>query len=179
MQQYAGKAPLTIIAGTARAVQKGIASWYGRNFHGRSTANGERFDMHALSAAHPTLPMASYVRVRNLENQREVIVRINDRGPFHGGRIIDLSYAAAHQLDMVRGLGNVVLELLTGADLRAARSGRGAGTMTAEGAEPVATVASADAHPVDVPFAFGAAVGGESTASGNAEAAAAGVAVTP
>ncbi len=117
------QAPLDIIAGTARSVQKGIASWYGRAFHGRPTASGERFDMNALSAAHPTLPLSSYVRVRNSENNREVVVRINDRGPFHGGRIIDLSYAAAQQLDL-RGLGKVVLELITGSELQAMRNGR-------------------------------------------------------
>ncbi len=129
------EAPLNIIAGTAKSVQKGIASWYGRAFHGRPTASGERFDMHALSAAHPTLPLSSYVRVRNSENNREVVVRINDRGPFHGGRIIDLSYAAAQQLD-VRGLGKVVLELITGSELQAIRNGRRVQTASNDAAEP-------------------------------------------
>lgn len=78
--------------------QTGIASWYGRDFHGKQTANGERYDMHALSAAHTTLPMPTLVRVTNLENGRSVIVRINDRGPFVKNRLIDLSYAAARQL---------------------------------------------------------------------------------
>lgn len=76
----------------------GSASWYGSNFHGRRTANGEVYDMHALSAAHPTLPMPSYVRVTNLANRRSVIVRVNDRGPYHGDRIIDLSGKAAELL---------------------------------------------------------------------------------
>ena len=147
MHTQAGKAPLTIIAGTARAVQRGIASWYGRNFHGRPTASGERFDMHALSAAHPTLPLASYVRVRNLDNHKEVVVRINDRGPFHGGRIIDLSYAAAQQLDMVRGLGNVVLELITSGDVRPKRNERVI-TATAKRSESLASVPSAEPSPV-------------------------------
>ena len=80
--------------------QIGIASWYGRDFHGRLTANGEIFDMHALSAAHPTLPLPSFVHVTNLENGRTLIVRVNDRGPFKPGRIIDLSRRAAHQLGM-------------------------------------------------------------------------------
>ena len=74
--------------------ETGIASWYGRKFHGRKTANGERFDMNYLSAAHRTLPMPSIVRVTNLENGRKVVVRINDRGPYVDGRIIDLSKGA-------------------------------------------------------------------------------------
>jgi rare lipoprotein A len=80
--------------------QRGSASWYGSDFHGRRTASGERFDMNALTAAHRTLPLASYVRVTNIKNQKSVIVRINDRGPFHRGRIIDLSKAAAKALGM-------------------------------------------------------------------------------
>jgi rare lipoprotein A len=88
--------------------QTGRASWYGRHFNGRRTANGERYDMHALTAAHKTLPLASYVRVTNLENQKSVIVRINDRGPYVRGRVIDLSYAAASALGLHHlGLGRV------------------------------------------------------------------------
>ncbi|QLF70479.1 septal ring lytic transglycosylase RlpA family protein [Peteryoungia desertarenae] len=78
----------------------GLASWYGRDFHGRKTANGEVFDKYHLSAAHPTLPLPSYARVTNVENGSSVIVRINDRGPFHGNRIIDLSKRTAEVLDM-------------------------------------------------------------------------------
>ncbi len=78
--------------------ESGIASWYGRDFHGRKTANGERYDMHALSAAHKTLPLPTLVRVTNLDNGRSIIVRVNDRGPFVKGRLIDLSYAAAREL---------------------------------------------------------------------------------
>jgi len=78
--------------------QSGIASWYGRRFHGRPTASGEKYNMYAMTAAHPTLPIPSYVRVTSLENGRSVVVRINDRGPFLHGRIIDLSYAAAGKL---------------------------------------------------------------------------------
>ena len=78
--------------------QHGIASWYGRDFHGKRTANGEIYDMHALSAAHTTLPMPTLVRVTNLENGRSVVVRVNDRGPFVKDRLIDLSYAAAKEL---------------------------------------------------------------------------------
>jgi rare lipoprotein A len=81
--------------------QTGRASWYGEPHHGRRTANGERFDMNALTAAHPTLPFGTRLRVVNLDNDREVEVRVNDRGPSIPGRIIDLSYAAARALDAV------------------------------------------------------------------------------
>ena len=81
-----------------RSVQSGFASWYGTPHHGRRTANGERYDMHALTAAHPALPMGTRLAVTNLENGRSVQVRVNDRGPFVRGRILDLSYAAARQL---------------------------------------------------------------------------------
>ena len=77
---------------------EGLASWYGDDFHGRLTANGEIFDMNAISAAHPTLPMPSYVRVTNLANRRSIIVRVNDRGPYHGDRVIDLSHKTAELL---------------------------------------------------------------------------------
>ncbi len=81
---------------------RGIASWYGPNFHAKKTSNGETYNMHAMTAAHKTLPMNTMVRVDNLENGKSVIVRINDRGPFVAGRIIDLSNKAAHGIDMVR-----------------------------------------------------------------------------
>ncbi|MGM0519080.1 MAG: septal ring lytic transglycosylase RlpA family protein [Campylobacterota bacterium] len=80
----------------------GIASWYGPNFHAKKTSNGETYDMYAMTAAHKTLPMNTMVRVDNLENNKSVIVRINDRGPFVAGRIIDLSNKAAHSIDMVK-----------------------------------------------------------------------------
>ncbi len=81
--------------------ERGVASWYGRKFHGRLTSNREVYDMHALTAAHKTLPLPTWVEVRNLRNNRSVVVRVNDRGPFVHNRIIDLSYAAARELDMV------------------------------------------------------------------------------
>lgn len=93
--------------------QRGLASWYGRKFHGRRTASGERYDMYAMTAAHPTLPIPSYARVRNPANGREVVVRVNDRGPFHKGRIIDLSHAAALKLGVLRGVAPVEVERLT------------------------------------------------------------------
>jgi rare lipoprotein A len=80
----------------------GVASWYGADFHGRRTANGEIYDMRALTAAHPTLPLPSYVTVTNLSNGRTLLVRVNDRGPYANGRIIDLSWAVARHLDMAR-----------------------------------------------------------------------------
>lgn len=94
--------------------ETGIASWYGRPFHGRRTANGERFDMHAMTAAHKTLPFGSLVLVRNPANERQVVVRINDRGPFRRGRIIDLSQAAARALG-IAGLAPVELRPATAA----------------------------------------------------------------
>jgi len=81
--------------------EQGLASWYGTKFHGRHTSNGEVYNMYAMTAAHKTLPLPAYVHVTNLDNGKEIIVRVNDRGPFHEGRIIDLSYAAASRLDMM------------------------------------------------------------------------------
>ena len=90
--------------------ERGLASWYGRKFHGRRTASGEVYNMYAMTAAHPTLPIPSYARVRNPANSREVVLRINDRGPFHAGRVLDLSYSAALKLDLLRGVGPVELQ---------------------------------------------------------------------
>jgi rare lipoprotein A len=102
--------------------QVGRASWYGRRFDGRRTASGERYDMNALTAAHKTLPLASYVRVTNMANHKEVVVKINDRGPYVRGRVIDLSYAAAKLLGIQhRGTARVQIEGLTQEEARAAR----------------------------------------------------------
>ncbi len=96
----------------------GMASWYGDDFHGRYTANGEVFDMNSISAAHPTLPLPSYVRVTNLANNRSIIVRVNDRGPYTGGRLIDLSVKTAQLLDFHgRGLARVKVEYVGRAPL--------------------------------------------------------------
>jgi rare lipoprotein A len=93
--------------------QRGIASWYGRKFHGQKTAIGEVYDMFAMTAAHPTAPLPSFARVTNPRSGKTVIVRVNDRGPFHSGRIVDLSYAAAHRIGIAQGgSGEVELELL-------------------------------------------------------------------
>ena len=82
--------------------ERGVASWYGKKFHGRLTSNQERYNMHAMTAAHKSLPLPTYVRVKNLRNNKSVVVRINDRGPFVHNRIIDLSYSAARKLDMIK-----------------------------------------------------------------------------
>lgn len=95
----------------------GVASWYGVPFHGRIAASGERFDMNAMTAAHPTMPLPSYARVRNLANGREVVVRVNDRGPFRHGRIIDLSRAAARRIG-IGGIGMVEVVRLTHDEIR-------------------------------------------------------------
>ncbi len=94
-------------------VQKGLASWYGPNFHGKLTSNREIYNMHALTAAHKTLPFGVYVRVTNLNNGKSVVVRINDRGPFIKGRIIDLSYAGAKKLGLdISGVAPVKIKVL-------------------------------------------------------------------
>lgn len=91
----------------------GYASWYGNKFHGHLTSNGERYNMFAMSAAHKNLPLPSYLQVTNTDNGKQIIVRVNDRGPFHQGRIIDLSYAAAKKLDMLKsGTAKVKIILL-------------------------------------------------------------------
>lgn len=91
--------------------QRGVASWYGKRFHGQKTSSGETYDMYAMTAAHPILPIPSYARVTSVKTGRHVVVRINDRGPFHSGRIIDLSYAAAYRLGFIgAGSGEVEIE---------------------------------------------------------------------
>ncbi len=109
------------IAHDAAFKERGLASWYGKKFHGRSTANGETYNMYAMTAAHPRLPIPSYVRVRNPANGREAIVRVNDRGPFIRGRIIDLSYTAALKLDLLRGVAPVEIERITFDEIRTGR----------------------------------------------------------
>jgi rare lipoprotein A len=107
-----------------RIVQSGLASWYGSDFHGRKTANGEVFDRASISAAHPTMPLPSYARVTNLRNSRSIVVRVNDRGPYHGGRVMDVSQKVAESLDFRRhGTAQVRVEFLgrapiTGSDDR-------------------------------------------------------------
>lgn len=103
----------TVLADSKGYQATGVASWYGTKFHGRKTSNGEIYDMYAMTAAHKTLPIPSYVRVTNLKNKRSVVVRVNDRGPFHDNRIIDLSYTAAVKLDIQKtGTGFVKVTAL-------------------------------------------------------------------
>jgi rare lipoprotein A len=120
--------------------ERGVASWYGRKFHGQKTSTGEVYDMFAMTAAHPTLPLPSYARVTSVGNGRSVVVRVNDRGPFLHGRVIDLSYVAAHRLGIAqRGSGEVVVEAILPGD---------AGPPAARPLPPVLESASAETAPV-------------------------------
>jgi rare lipoprotein A len=106
-------------------VQRGLATWYGKKFHGRRTASGEVYDMYKITAAHPTLPIPSYARVTNLVNGKQIIVRINDRGPFHSDRIIDLSFTAALKLDILsKGSSQLEVERLLPRDIAAMAENR-------------------------------------------------------
>jgi len=132
--------------------ERGLASWYGRKFHGRRTASGEVYDMYAMTAAHPTLPIPSYARIRNPANGREVVVRVNDRGPFFASRIVDLSYAAAFKLDLLRGVAPVELERITFDDIRTgAWRGGGVRVAAAAVAAPDAAGSAADVPVVAAP----------------------------
>ncbi len=129
----------TPLTGDAPYRQRGMASWYGRQFHGNRTANGETYDMFAMTAAHPILPIPSYVRVTNVRSGRSVIVRVNDRGPFKHDRVIDLSYAAATKLGIAAaGTGEVEVERITMTQIA------NGNIRPSEGAAPeIATVAAA------------------------------------
>lgn len=106
----------TVASNTVRKFsQTGMASWYGRQFHGRKTASGETFDMNAMTAAHRSLPLNCYIRVTNKNNGKSVIVKVNDRGPFHGNRVVDLSYGAAKRLGITNaGVAKVSIERVDG-----------------------------------------------------------------
>jgi len=110
------------ITGDQPLDETGGASWYGRKFHGLPTSSGETYDMYAMTAAHRTMPIPSYARVRNPANGREVIVRINDRGPFSSGRVIDLSYTAALKLGVLAGVVPVQVHRLTHREIREMQS---------------------------------------------------------
>lgn len=130
------------LAGDVALRETGLASWYGRKFHGRGTASGEAYDMYAMTAAHRTMPLPSFARVRNPANGREVIVRVNDRGPFQTDRVIDLSYTAALKLGLLGGVAPVEVERIT---FEAIRTGSwrpaGEGRTPAAVAEPAPGVA--------------------------------------
>jgi len=156
-----GNPPFYVVAGRRYAVlqsstgyvERGVASWYGTEFHGLRTSTGESYDMFAMTAAHKTLPLPCYARITNLSNGRSAVVRINDRGPFVANRIVDLSYSAAAKLDMIRnGTAFVQLEVLTPA----------APTVTAS--LPVSTPAVA-ASTIGVSSVPAATTGSESAAS--------------
>ena len=100
--------------------QRGLASWYGKRFHGQKTSSGEPYDMYKMTAAHPTLPIPSYVRVTRVSTGKSVVVRVNDRGPFHSNRIIDLSYVAAYKLGYIQaGSTEVTIEAIVPGQVRA------------------------------------------------------------
>ncbi|MBL8353200.1 MAG: septal ring lytic transglycosylase RlpA family protein [Burkholderiaceae bacterium] len=149
----------TPLAGDPPLVERGLASWYGNKFHGRGTANGETYNMYAMTAAHKTMPLPSYARVRNPANGREVVVRVNDRGPFHGDRVIDLSYTAALKLGLLGGVAPVEVERITYEAIRtgAWRAPAGSGVVMAQGLpqtgglglpDPAAPMAEPAADPI-------------------------------
>jgi rare lipoprotein A len=137
---------------------QGIASWYGEDFHGRKTSNGEVFDMHSIAAAHPTLPLPSYVRVTNLKNNRSLIVRVNDRGPFHEGRVIDVSVRAAQLLCFYEtGTTQVKLDYVGKASLGGSDDTKLAATLRGPGVspqqQPVMVASAAPQAPASQPSA--------------------------
>lgn len=126
--------------------RQGTASWYGEKFHGYATSNGEIYDMYKMSAAHRSLPLPTYARVTSLDNGRSVIVRVNDRGPFHSDREIDLSYAAAARLDILdRGTGRVKVEAIDPEAWQAENGGNGANRVAAGAVQPAPDATSANA----------------------------------
>lgn len=143
--------------------ESGLASWYGSKFHGRRTASGETYNMYAMTAAHPTLPLPSFARVTNPANGRSVIVRVNDRGPFVKGRVIDLSYTAARKLG-VAGLATVKVERITPDEIRTGAWQRN--TLPIDGDEPPAVAAAVEAVAASaaVPVAATAGEGGSAPA---------------
>ncbi|HEX3395792.1 MAG TPA: septal ring lytic transglycosylase RlpA family protein [Steroidobacteraceae bacterium] len=153
-----------VLSSSVGYVERGVASWYGPGFHKVRTSTGEPYDMYAMTAAHKTLPLPAYVRVTNLQNGRSIVVRVNDRGPFVGNRIIDLSYTAASKLDMLRN-GTAMVEVrsiepgsvsapLTAsiAAPTAAPTTATAAAPTATAAGPTATAAAPTAAPVAAPL---------------------------
>jgi rare lipoprotein A len=128
--------------------EEGIASWYGPGHHGRPTASGERFDMNRMTAAHPVLPMQVCLRVSNVENDRVVVVRVNDRGPFKDGRVVDLSQAAARALGMLpRGTARVRLATLALADPTGRCPSADGSTRFDQGGGPLLVLARAEPGP--------------------------------
>jgi rare lipoprotein A len=137
----------TPLAGDATLNERGLASWYGSKFHGRPTSSGERYDMYAMTAAHKTMPIPSYARVRNPANGREIVVRINDRGPFHGGRVIDLSYTAALKLGVLNAVAPVEVERITHEAIRSGAWKQDGARALAAAPPPVARAPAPVAQP--------------------------------
>ncbi|BCJ90999.1 hypothetical protein IZ6_17340 [Terrihabitans soli] len=122
--------------------EEGLASWYGSAFHGRMTANGEIFDMGSISAAHPTLPLPSYARVTNVNNGKSIIVRVNDRGPYHGNRALDVSQRVAEVLDFKqRGMARVKIDYVGPASLKGSDDEKLMATFRENGMEPTTAIA--------------------------------------
>jgi rare lipoprotein A len=132
--QVAGKR-YTVLVSAAGYSERGVASWYGPDFHGKSTSSGEPYDMYGMTAAHKTLPLPCYARVTNLSNGRSVVVRVNDRGPFVSNRVIDLSYTAASRLDMIRN-GTAFVEVQALAPSGPLSAGAPLSVQAAEAAPP-------------------------------------------
>ena len=145
---------------------QGPASWYGKKYHGKPTSNGERYDMYGMTAAHPTLPIPSYVRVTRVANGKTVVLRINDRGPFLGGRVIDLSYVAAHKLGVLSpGSAEVIVERIMPQQI-ANGTARAASAPAAAPSPPVAATPAPLPPPVTpAPAAPSPAVAGPSVAT--------------
>jgi rare lipoprotein A len=147
-----------VLSSSADYVERGVASWYGPGFHQVRTSTREIYDMYGMTAAHKTLPLPAYVRVTNLENGRSVVVRVNDRGPFVGNRIIDLSYTAAAKLDMLKN-GTAMVEVRTvGPASSPAPSVAAAGNVpagAAPAAPPIASASLSDSAPAGTPNAAG------------------------
>jgi rare lipoprotein A len=146
---------------------RGVASWYGRKFHGQKTSSGEPYDMYAMTAAHPTLPIPSYARVTNLENGRSVVVRVNDRGPFLHDRLIDLSYVAAYRLGYAaKGSARVDVEAVRPGDTGLAAMGAVPAGPATVASDPLAELAAAPGSEARGTFlqlgAFGSAENAES-----------------
>lgn len=170
----------SIAPGAGLTLEKGVASWYGKMFHGRKTSSGDTYDMYAMTAAHPSLPIPSYVRVTNLANGRSAVVRVNDRGPFHPGRIIDLSYAAAYKLGYTdQGHAQVEIALVLPEDVAFVQPGRPVPPIRrAKAPAPQAPVAVAQ-RPAPVPEPVVAAEPARPAAEPLAVAAAAPASVVP
>jgi rare lipoprotein A len=150
--------------------QRGIGSWYGKKFHGQKTSSGEVYDMYKMTAAHPTLPLPSYVRVTNVSNGKQVIVRVNDRGPFHSSRIIDLSYTAALKLGYIaKGSAELEVERLLPDEIARINSSRQTGQDNSGELPPASSAQPAspavDAMPVQMPSIVISNIGGTEQAA--------------